>query len=241
MSRTDTTRTRPARPILAIAGALIALVAGLLGPTPSAAQAAQPRRALPLDGASSSVPQLPAPISRGAAAPSACCAHPDPPRTPGVPYRWCMRHHKCWEAHQFVARQVRKFRDYRRDGVTHRILPDRFERKLRRLFAERNAAHIRGRTGAYDGSSSTPTGPADARRDNGGYDDWVEPADCVVHGYGCYFPTNPRPELNRAEKTFLWCGGTVVVAGLPVVNVTLGEAGHACFWGATYYWLGFWR
>ncbi len=243
MSRTDDSsppqhRHDPGRPRrgqfrLVVAGILVALLSALVGPTgPALAKPSRPEIALPSGLAS--------PAPAGAVGHRACCSHPDPPHTPGVPYRWCVRHHKCWGAHQFVARHVKRFADWRRDGVTHRILPTRFERKVRRVFAHRGCGARCARTVEQAGLSLKHR-PDAARRDGGGYEDWVDDADCVVHGYGCYFPTNPRPELSRAEKTFLWCSGTVVVAGLPGGFVTLGEATKACFWGAAYYWMEFWK
>jgi hypothetical protein len=206
-----------------VVGLLIALLATLGSPLASA-QAARPSPApaVVVSGWTS-------PSPGGAVGHRVCCAHPDPPRTPGVPYRWCVRHHKCWAAHQFVARHVKRFKHWRHDDVTHRKLPVRFERKARRLF----------HSGC--GTKCTRSVSQEIRRDRGGYEDWVDDSDCVVHGYGCYFPTSPRTQLSRVEKTFLWCGGTIIVAELPGGFVTLGEAAHGCFWGAAYYWLKFWQ
>jgi hypothetical protein len=238
MSRTDDSSTpdhsQPRRgPLyIVVAGIIVALLWAVAGPArPSLA-----RPSLPEIAATS---WLAPPAPGGAVGHRACCAHPDPPHTAGVPYRWCVSHHTCWAAHQFVARHVKRFQHRRVDGVTHRILPDRFERKVRRVFAHRGCGARCGRS--VEEADSTLTRHEDARRDSGGYEDWVDDSDCVVHGYGCYFPTNPRPELSRVERTFLWCSGTVVVAGLPGGVVTLGEAAKACFWGAAYYWMEFWK
>lgn len=174
----------------------------------------------------------PTTLARGAARAlqQACCSHPPPPRTRGVPYRWCVRHHTCWEARAFVHRHVDRFRHRTKDTLTHRTLPRRFERILRRKF--------------HGGGCSACVRTAEsARRDGGGYDDWVEASDCVQHGYGCYPTANPRPELSRVEKTFLWCAGTVAIARVPGLSrlISLGNSAQSCFWGATYYWGKFWR
>ena len=135
----DPGRPRRGRLRLVVAGILVALLSALAGPTgPALAKPSPPEIALPSGLAS--------PAPAGAVGHRACCSHPDPPHTPGVPYRWCVRHHTCWGAHQFVARHVKRFADWRRDGVTHRILPTRFERKVRRVFAHRGCGARCART-----------------------------------------------------------------------------------------------
>lgn len=203
MSRTDDpSRPRATSASLAMAAVLAAVMAalltGLLGPAEPAVA-----RPSPLSVASPTpTPERPtSPTPRDAVGAGACCTHPDPPRTAGVPYRWCVRHHTCWQARQFVTRQVHRFRHYRRDGVTHRILPRRFERNVRRLFAHRGCGARCARTGDVPAAkSSTSSDGRSARRDGGGYEDWVDDSDCVVHGYGCYFPANPGPSCRAWRR-----------------------------------------
>ncbi len=156
--RNDSGRPRRGQYRFVIAGILVALLSALVGPTgPALAKPSRPEIAIPN--------RLASPAPAGAVGHRACCSHPDPPHTPGVPYRWCVRHHKCWGAHQFVARHVKRFAHWRRDGVTHRILPTRFERKVRRVFAHRGCGARCARTVEHAGSvAEAPRGRRSSRR-----------------------------------------------------------------------------
>lgn len=129
-----------------------------------------------------------------------------------------------------------KHRHRTKDTVRPRTVPRRVKRMAIRAYERRLARTV---------SDSTPCSTCDVQTDDGSawYREWVQQADCVRYGYGCY-PTStlPTKDLSDAEKVILWCGATVVVTRMPGAQsfMHLGSARSKCFWGAVGYFSWIW-
>jgi hypothetical protein len=148
----------------------------------------------------------------------------------GVPKHWCHQHpRKCNRIRRFVDHRVAQFRDRTVDRVHQRTIPHH----VRRMAIQ---AHNRKHGGGCQ---------VCVRVDDGDdwFDRWVQQADCVRHGYGCYPTSNaPTGELSRSEKIVLWCSATVIVTSVPGAQsfMQLGSARSRCFWGAVGYLSWIW-